>query len=147
MMTYMAMTRMPELRAVAVGGGVTDHFTLLADRPGMESVYQELVPDYENRRDAALEERSAVMWADQIPTNIPMLIMHGTSDWRVKPDQSLRLALELEKYRIPFRLIMFEGGDHGLSEFNSEVEEQALHWFNKYVRDKEPLPDMEYHGK
>ena len=45
------------------------------------------------------------------------------------------------------RLIMFEGGDHGLSEFNSEVEEQALHWFNKYVRDKEPLPDMEYHGK
>jgi dipeptidyl aminopeptidase/acylaminoacyl peptidase len=74
-------------------------------------------------------------------------MLHGNSDWRVKPEQSLNLALEFEKNRIPYRLIMFEGGDHGISEHKDEVNEQVLNWFDKYLKNDEQLPNMEYHGR
>ena len=65
----------------------------------------------------------------------------------MKSTQSLRLALEFEKHRIPYRLIIFEGADHGISEFREETLEHTLSWFDKYVRHGVPLPDMEYHGR
>jgi len=74
-------------------------------------------------------------------------MLHGNSDWRVKPAQSLKLALEFEKYRIPYRLIIFEGGDHGISEHKNEVDIQVLNWFNKYLKTNNPIPNMEYHGR
>jgi len=42
---------------------------------------------------------------------------------------------------------MFEGGDHGISEFNNEVDEQVMNWFERYLKKEEPLPNMEYHGR
>ena len=73
--------------------------------------------------------------------------MHGASDWRVKPENSLRMAMEFEKFRVPYRLIMFEGGDHGISEHEKEVDAQVLAWFDRFVKNGEALPDMEYHGR
>jgi dipeptidyl aminopeptidase/acylaminoacyl peptidase len=55
--------------------------------------------------------------------------------------------LEFEKYRIPYRLIMFEGGDHGITEHQNEVEEAVMNWFDKYLKNNDPLPNMEYHGR
>ena len=74
-------------------------------------------------------------------------MLHGNADWRVKPEQSLKLALEFEKFRIPNRLIMFEGGDHGISEHRNEVDEEVMNWLDKYLKNNEPLPNMEYHGR
>ncbi|MEL6942351.1 MAG: prolyl oligopeptidase family serine peptidase, partial [Bacteroidota bacterium] len=76
-----------------------------------------------------------------------ILMLHGSSDWRVKSTHSLKLALEFEKHRIPYRLKIFEGADHGISEFRTEVEEEVLSWFNRYLRDGEVLPEMEFHGR
>jgi len=73
--------------------------------------------------------------------------MHGNSDWRVKSTQSIKLALELDKYRIPYRLIIFEGADHGLSEFRNEYYKTLIDWFDTYLKKHTPLPNMEYHGK
>ena len=103
--------------------------------------------DYSKNKNAELEKRSAIKWVDKFPKNVPILMLHGNSDWRVKPEQSLNLALEFEKHRIPYRLIMFEGGDHGVTEFKKEVNQQVLKWFNSYLRDKKELPNMEYHGR
>jgi len=148
MMTYIALTKTDKIKAAAVGGAISDQFAGIADRPEMESgVIAELVPDYETNKEAELTKRSAVKWADQFPKDVPILMMHGTSDWRVKPEQSLNLALEFEKNRIPYRLVMYEGGDHGISEHRSEVNEQVLKWFDRYLKRGEELPDMEYHGK
>ena len=94
-----------------------------------------------------MEKRSVVKWVDKFPKNVPVLVLHGTSDWRVKPEQSLKMAMEFEKYRIPFRLIMFEGGDHGILEHRDEVDVQVLSWFNRFLKNNEQIPNMEYHGK
>ncbi len=148
MMTYIALTKMDKIKAAVVGGAVSDNFSTIKDRPEMETgVLSELIPNYTDNTNAELEKRSAIKWADKFPKDVPILMLHGNSDWRVKPEQSLNLALEFEKYRIPYRLIMFEGGDHGISEHKDEVNQQVLKWFDKYLKNDEPLPDMAYHGR
>lgn len=148
MMTYIALTRTDKIKAAAVGGAVSDLSETIIDRPEMETrVIAELVPNYEANKEEELTRRSAVKWADLFHKDVPILLMHGTSDWRVKPKQSLNMAMEFEKYRVPYRLVMYEGGDHGISEHRDEVNEQVLSWFHRYLKNDEALPDMEYHGR
>lgn len=148
MMTYLALTNTDKVKAAVVGGAISDNFASIEDRPEMETgVLSELIPNCAENKVIELEKRSAIKWADKFSKNVPILILHGTSDWRVKPEQSLILALEFEKYRIPYRLIMFEGGDHGISEHKKKVDEQALNWFEKYLKNNESKPNMEYHGR
>lgn len=148
MMTYIALTKTDKIKTVVVGGAVSDNFSSIKDRPKLETdVLSELIPNYADNKDVELEKRSAIKWADKFPKNVPILVLHGNSDWRVKPEQSLNLALEFEKNRIPYRLIMFEGGDHGISEHKKEVKEQVLKWFDRYLKNDEQLPNMEYHGR
>ncbi len=148
MMTYIALTKTEDIKAAVVGGAVSDNFKSIKDRPKMESgVYSELIPNYAENKAVELEKRSAIKWVDKFPKNVPILMLHGNSDWRVKPEQSLHLALKFEENRIPYRLIMFEGGDHGISEHKKEVNKQVIEWFNKYLKNNEPLPNMEYHGR
>ncbi len=148
MMTYIALTKTNRIKAAVVGGAISDVYENIKDRPEMETgVLAELIPNYAENKEEEIEKRSAIKWVDKFPKDVPLLMLHGNSDWRVKPEQSLRLALELEKYRIPYRLIMFEGGDHGISEHKKEVNEQVLDWFERYLKNDEPLPNMDYHGR
>ena len=148
MMTYIALTKSEKIKAIAVGGALSNAFSNIKDRPEMESkVMAELIPNYDNNKNAELEKRSAIKWVDKFPKDVPVLLLHGNSDWRVKPEQSLNLALEFEKNRVPYRLIMFEGGDHGISEHKKEVNEQVIKWFDKYLKNNKQLPNMEYHGR
>ena len=146
MMTYLALTRSSRLKAAVVGGALADLTT--GDRPELEEhVYAELIPNYETTGEQELKARSAIFWPEKFPKTTPILMLHGNADWRVKPQQSLQMALALDKERVPYRLVVFEGADHGISEFREDVFEETLSWFDRYVRDGEPLPDMEFHGK
>jgi len=145
MMTYIALTQTNEIKAAAVGGAPAD--LTIIDRPRMEElVYSELIPNYWENKKEELENRSAVHFADQLPKDVPLLILHGNSDWRVKSSNSLSLALELEKHRIPYRLKIFEGADHGIREHRDEVENEIMNWFKRFLQEAEALPDMEMHG-
>lgn len=148
MMTYIALPKTDKIKAAVVGGAVSDNYDTIEDRPSMESgVLAELIPNYENNKEAELDKRSALKWADQFPKNVPILMLHGNADWRVKPEQSLHLALEFEKHRIPYRLVMYEGGDHGITEHRAEVNQQVVDWFDRFLKHGEALPDMSYHGR
>ena len=146
MMTYLALTKMDQIKAAVVGGARSD--LTLIDRPNMETgVYAELIPNYYENKEVELKKRSAVYWADQFPKEVPILLLHGNADWRVKSTNSLKLALEFEAHRIPYRLKIFEGADHGINEFKDEVHEDVLGWFDKYLKAGAVLPNMEYHGR
>lgn len=148
MMTYIALTKTDRIKAAVVGGAVSDNYATIRDRPSMESgVLAELIPNYEANKVEELDKRSAVKWAGLFSKDVPILMLHGNADWRVKPEQSLSLALKFEEHRIPYRLIMFEGGDHGISEHREEVKEQVSRWFDKYLKQNEPMPNMQYHGR
>lgn len=148
MMTYIALTQTDRIKAAAVGGAVSDNFATIEDRPDMETyVLAELIPNYDTKKEEELTKRSAIKWADKFPKDVPVLLLHGNSDWRVKCNQSLKMAMALDKVRVPYRLVIFEGADHGISEHKEEVNKQILDWFDKYLKNGEALPNMEYHGR
>lgn len=148
MMTYLALAKTDRLKAAVIGAAPTDVAGLIEDRPKMESrVLSELVPEWELNRSTAIAERSAILWPEKLNPKTPILLLHGSADWRVDPTQSLRMATALYEAKHPFRLVFFEGGDHGLSEFRDEVNDQVVKWLDRYVRDGETWPSLEPHGR
>ena len=147
MMTYLALTKTDKIKAAAVLGAPADKFHGFKERPSMEAMIADMVPGFRENREAEITKRSAVKWADKFPKDVPVLIMHGNADWRVKSIESIMLAAELDKHRVPYRLMIFEGGDHGVTEHRDEYYEQLLGWFGKYLKKDMPLPDMEFHGR
>ncbi|MDZ4804026.1 MAG: alpha/beta fold hydrolase [Candidatus Eisenbacteria bacterium] len=148
MMTYLALARTDRIRAAVVGAGLSDAADMVRQRPEMETgVLAELVPGWPAIREAALEARSAVRWPERLNPTTPILLLQGSADWRVEPTETLRMAEALYKAKRPVRFVFLEGGDHGLSEHRAEVARQVNYWFDTYVRDRAPLPNLVPHGK
>jgi dipeptidyl aminopeptidase/acylaminoacyl peptidase len=150
MMTYLTLESTNRFNAAIVGGALTDMAQSIDERPEMEKhVYSELIPGWNDpaTRAAAIEARSAVRWVDKLPTTTPILLLHGTADWRVSPTQTLAMAESLQATHHPYRLVMFEGGDHGLSEYRDEVNRLVDDWLDRYVRDGKKWPSLAPHGK
>ncbi|HYG04770.1 MAG TPA: prolyl oligopeptidase family serine peptidase, partial [Chryseosolibacter sp.] len=140
MMTYLALKETCKFRAAVVSAGMANGFTTLKTRPEMEQVYLELVPDFAANKEKALQSRSAVYWSDAMCKNTPLLIMQGSADWRVTPDQSLELVNKLYAAKHPVRYVFYEGADHSLTEFRDEAFSETKRHFDHYVRDRKPLP-------
>lgn len=141
MMTYLMMREASWLKAAATIAGAAD----LVDtsfRPQMKAHYEKMF----GGSPAECETRSVLSWVHELPKNIPLLLMHGTADWRVNPLDSLRLAQRCLEEKIPCRLHWYEGADHKLSEAYEASTRALIAWFDKYVRDLAPLPDLEPHG-
>jgi dipeptidyl aminopeptidase/acylaminoacyl peptidase len=148
MMTYLALARTKRIAAAVVGSGEVDLEEGIKLRPEMETnVIGELVPGYATNKVQALRARSAIHWPEKLAKNTPILLLAGTSDWRVNPMNSLRMAEKLYQQRHPFRIVMLEGGDHGLSEHRDERDRIIRDWFNTYLRDRKPWPSLEPHGR
>ena len=141
-----ALARTDRVKAAVIGGGVTDAAAMLARRPEMERVFAELVPGWPESREQALAARSALRWPEKLPASTPLLLLHGSADWRVDPSQSLDMAAALVRLHRPVRLVLFEGGDHGLSEHREERDRIVRDWFDRYLRDRRPWPETEPHG-
>jgi len=147
MMTYLALTRTDQIAAAIVGSGMADMFDTIKRRPEMETeVLAELVPNYAKDKEAALVARSAVRWTEKLSQKTPILLLHGSADWRVHPSQALTMAAKLFENQHVFRFVFLEGGDHGLREHRPEVNRLARDWLDWYVRDKKPWPSLEPHG-
>lgn len=148
MMTYLSMKRSCRFKAAVITAGMADAFMTTAIRPEMETgVFGQLVPDYATNREAALKSRSAVYWADQLCKTTPLLLMQGSADWRVQPEEALEMVNKLYAAKHPLRFIFFEGADHGIREWRSERFTQTRRHFDYYLRDGQPWPSMEKHGK
>lgn len=149
LMTYLALARTERIAAAVVGAGMPDLEAARGERADFEHVCADLIPGWSDSatRATALEDRSPVRWAERLPANTPILLLHGSADWRVAPQRSLDMARALLEARRPARLVLFEGGDHGLSEYRAEVRAQIDEWFDRYVRDRRRWPSLEPHGR
>lgn len=146
MMTYLALARTDRIRAAVIRSGVSDLLSGREQRAEMDTVFMELIPEYDGKIERPLVERSAVRWVGRLCKKTPILLLQGTADWRVEPQECLDMAKALQAARHPYRLIMLEGGDHGLSEHTPEVRRQIRAWLDRYVRDGEAHPNLEPHG-
>lgn len=146
MMTYLALTKTDRIRAAVVLAGPTDLRAGLEARPEMMRVYSQAIDLHGPELETALDARSAITLVDRFPQTAPLLILHGTADWRVSPTDSLRLSERLLDRRVPFRLVMLEGGDHALSEFEMDVQIMVRDWFNRYLASDATPPNVVPHG-
>jgi dipeptidyl aminopeptidase/acylaminoacyl peptidase len=147
MMTYLALTKTDKMKAAIVGSGMADAFIQTKKRPEMDSVFAELAPGYFQNRDSVLKSRSAVYWADKICPTTPLLLLTGSADWRVSPEEQLEMVVKLYEIKHPLRFEFFEGGQHSLMEHREEVNHVTRNFLDTYVRDRKTWPSLEPHGK
>jgi dipeptidyl aminopeptidase/acylaminoacyl peptidase len=148
MMTYLALAKTDRIAAAVVADGTADAFDGIKRRPELDNyVFPGLIPNYADDKEAALAARSAVRWPEKLHKKTPILLLHGSADRRVHPTEALTMASKLYESKHPFRFVMFEGGDHELTEHREEVDRLVKDWLDRYVRDKTPWPSLEPHGR
>lgn len=143
MMTYLALSKARWIKAAVTIAGLADAERNVKSRPGMDQIAKAA----HSATPADFEVRSAVRWPQKFSRRVPILLMHGTGDWRVTPLDSMDLSRKLYEAKVPHRLIIFEGGDHSLSEFRVAVAFQTRAWLDRFVKDREPLPNLKPHGE
>ena len=146
MMTYLALTRTDKIRAAIVVSGLSDLLESSKSRPELLKVWESLIPDLKGHFDETLKKRSAVRWPEKLPANVPLLLIHGTADWRVSPVQAFDMSRALYAANRPMRFVMYEGGSHGVPEFLAERDTLIRSWLDDYVRDGKKWPDLKPHG-
>lgn len=141
-MAYLALAKVKWLKTVVTVGAPTNFIRQEKLRPEMKEHFKKMFG-------GTLEEkkkRSAILWTHLFYKKTPILIMHGGSDWRVSPLDSMELSQKLLDLHIPHRLVIFEGASHGLSEHLNESTKLTLNWFDRFLKNDEVLPDTKLHG-
>jgi dipeptidyl aminopeptidase/acylaminoacyl peptidase len=133
MMAYLAIRDGLRVNAAVIQAGPTDLSRQERLRPGFEKeVYAPLVPGWPATRTAFYRDRSAVNWAERL--NVPMLIVHGTKDWRVDPHDALALAAKLQRAGKRYELVMYEGDDHYIFDHRDDFDRRIFAWLTKFRR-------------
>jgi dipeptidyl aminopeptidase/acylaminoacyl peptidase len=134
MMTYIALTKTDVFKCAIVSGGIANLRCSSDESPFMRRLYEVTMGKYKGEEFyQKCESRSIVKFADKLSKTTPILIIHGTEDERVLPHDSMDLSYKLLELKIPFRLVMLEGGDHFMKKHRKEVDEMRKKWFDKYL--------------
>src|SRR5690606_31093972 len=117
------------IRAIASINGSADLEADLAFRPEMERVFSARIPDYATRKSERLAERSVMRWAEELPRNMPILMLHGSHDERVDPANGPRLKQRLDAIGHPNKLVIFADDDHFLRRSRDAAVAEVVAWF------------------
>jgi dipeptidyl aminopeptidase/acylaminoacyl peptidase len=132
MMVYQALRDRFPAKAAAVWGAFTDLGAVIVSGP--QAKFAPLIfPNLEQNRDAIIERRSAIRWADRI--HVPVLIMHGTADQDMPVEHSQRMAAELTRLGSTHRLLLFEGQRHRIGGRGADRDAAAIEWFRRFGGD------------
>ena len=130
MMTYLAIKNGAKIKAAAVVGGLTDLVQWDQERKSIgEKVLEQLIFPHNKEE---YKKRSACYWPERI--NVPVLILHGEDDWRVKVSQAKKLSKKLIELGKVHELVIFPKGDHALRSHRPEKNRLILKWFDKYLK-------------
>jgi dipeptidyl aminopeptidase/acylaminoacyl peptidase len=103
-------------------------------RPAVAAgVWAKLIPDYAADPVAARASRSGVRIA-QTKDLPPLLLMHGTADWRADPKNATEVADALKARGRPYALHIFDGDVHGLQWNWRERDRLEIAWFKSHMR-------------
>ncbi len=135
MMTYLTLTRTNIFKAAVVLGGIANLRCNAEESKFMRRLYEHSLGNFtEEEFKRRCEQRSIVNFPEKLPKETPLLLIHGNADERVLPHDSIDLSYKLLEHKIPFRLVMLEGGDHFLKSHRKEVDEMRKNWFNRFLK-------------
>jgi dipeptidyl aminopeptidase/acylaminoacyl peptidase len=115
--------------------GISDQFLsfALGDIPEEHRLVHHMKYPWEDL--AFLRERSPIQHFQKCRT--PLLILHGESDTRVHPAQSLALYRAVKTYgKAPVRLVRYPGEPHGNRRTGSRLDFslRLMRWMNHYLK-------------
>lgn len=138
MMTYLALKNSNKIKTAIVGNGSTNLFTTMKNRPRFESlVYEQCIPNYYNNKEEELKKRSVVFWADKLNKKSSLLILAGTKDKKVNPEQADELAQKLKEINYNFELRKFDT-NHSFYGKRDELDNLVINWFNTHLSSTPP---------
>ncbi|WP_040005850.1 S9 family peptidase [Fibrisoma limi] len=78
-------------------------------------------------------EQSPLFHVKQVQT--PTLIIHGSADMRVPPEQGLQFYRALQQLGVPTQMVIYPRQPHAFTEpkFIQNAGERTIEWFNKYL--------------
>lgn len=142
LMTYLCLNKVDWIRSAVVNSAPTDLEYTYTYRQDMYDFHKTL---YKVDSKEELDKRSAIhFYTSMNPT--PLLIMHGTSDERVRVDESLRFYEKLLSVKYPAKMTIYPGVDHYLREVYTESSRLTQEWLSEYIINKKEVPNMEPHG-
>ena len=135
-MTAWTLTQTPRFKAVMVGAGLTNMFSMYSTND-----LQRLLEGYFGATPwndlNAYSRASAMSFIKQAKT--PTLIMHGQGDTRVPIGQAQELYMGLRKNNVPVQLVLYPREGHGLKEPRHQLDkmEREYAWFANHVLGKD----------
>jgi len=132
MMNYLALTHNIPVSAAATIGGAVNLINGGKERSRMVNNYKELIPDFIQRSEESLRERSVVYWPEKV--NTPVLIIQGGGDWRANPSQTLSLAQKLQGLGKTYELIVYARDNHGVAYNRDDANRRIIEWFRSYMK-------------
>ena len=131
MNTYQLSKLTDDINSVAVVGAPTNLFEVAKFRPRLyRKVFEPLVGDSIKFKDE-YKKRSSLYWFNKI--NEPLLILHGTDDVAVAVEEPQKLIDSLTvSNKEDFKYKIFEGGNHGLSNFKQQRDSLIINWFKTH---------------
>ena len=135
MMVYQTLRRLKEnknIKTAVVMAGATDLELTFKNRPKMETMVRGLIPDNDNEQ--AIKDRSVIKWTDELPTHVPLLILHGDMDTRVDIEHARILDNKLNAINFPHKLVVYENGEHSLFGHRELVNAERINWFKEYLK-------------
>lgn len=132
MMTYRTLQKTRWVRAAVVVSGPTDLFFQETYRPEMKKHFQKMFGGSHEEK----KKRSVVYWYKEISRTVPLLVLCGMADWRVDPREAFRFAEKATGHFHDFKLIAYPRGTHALKEYETQVEQEIVSWFNIFINKK-----------
>lgn len=133
--TFRCLTESRQIKVAAVGGPAVNYPRIIEEDPEFAEYWSKFIPGFDGDPYAVMAERSVLFWVDRLPKDVPLLIVHGAADRKVKTIDILALATQMELHRVPYRLVIYEGGDHGLSGHRQEAFAQIIGWFDRHLKE------------
>lgn len=133
-MTYLAVKELSNIKAVAIGNSPVDLFASCKFRPEMEEkIYSRLIPNYSVDKKEQLKQRSALFWVKELNKTTSFLLLCGTEDKKVNPEQSKKMAKALSKKGYDVKLACY-ATDHAFSNSQDSLLLELEHWFGEKLK-------------
>lgn len=133
MTSLLTIKKTNKIKAVVLGGPSTNLVRGIIDRPLLDEWWSKFIPNYNINKEEVLKKRSAIYWVNELPKNVPILLLQGENDKALPVDYTLDFAKEFSKHKVPYKLIKFEDGNHALKKYKNEVFEQLFLWFERHL--------------
>ncbi len=134
MMSYLVARNTDRIRALAAINGDADLEAGLAFRPEMERMFSVRMPEYATRKSEVLAQRSVLHWAEELPRDMPILMLHGSQDERVDPANGPRLKQRLDEIGHPNKLVTYANDDHFLRKNRDAALAEVVAWFRAHAK-------------